>query len=276
MRTYTGNPKVALYLVEHGASAASEGRNKETAVALARLLGNMRLAQQLESVENSRVFDVSRPWCIVGGMVLLLLCTLGATIHDTLNRFDHTWTTGLTMLTVLYGLAAFFYLQTRITGPRILEKPRGPAPSEEHLRTGPVCPVCRRVRARDTYHCYICRCCVCRYDRHCFWTMGCVGGQNLVPFTLWLLCQTSAFFVTGMYNLWLFSVFSLFTAAVCFGLALYIGLILRRLFKVRPNVDRPCVFGGPCWALPPCSCLGERSVVVGCSYLFALSRPLDI
>ena len=59
------------------------------------------------------------------------------------------------------------------------------------LPTDRLCPECKVIKTRRSYHCTVCKRCVDRYEGHCVWLNNCIGRLNAnmyisFVFYLWL------------------------------------------------------------------------------------------
>ena len=86
-----------------------------------------------------------------------------------------------TVITVLYGLCLWAYLQVVLTPPGLVPKrytAETPMLNEEELEGLPQCIPCKTFKPVRAHHCSKCKACVLRYDHHCPWVGQCIGLKN--------------------------------------------------------------------------------------------------
>lgn len=128
-------------------------------------------------------------WGPILGM-LIIKCITITTLYMTdmwlpMNRSLIAFANHISFLS-LVGLTLYHFFCAIFIGPGYV--PRGWSPSNlDDTKFLQNCSICESYKCPRAHHCRKCDRCVLKMDHHCPWINNCVGHQNQVHFTLFLL-----------------------------------------------------------------------------------------
>lgn len=91
-----------------------------------------------------------------------------------------------------------------------------------------ICPYCKSLKAKSSYHCMVCNCCVKEFDHHCTWINNCIGKGNLKLFLL-----TLVFFILDFaYTMVISVIFIQYHTGIAWQIATNMLVILSTLLLI--------------------------------------------
>lgn len=89
-----------------------------------------------------------------------------------------------------------------------------------------VCPYCKSVKSKSSYHCMTCKICVKDYDHHCIWINNCVGRGNLKLFLGMLTVLTMDFTYSLIASMFFISYYSNLLWKIAAGFLIILSTLL--------------------------------------------------